>query len=138
MMPSPTCENGNVMKVFVLIALLCLPLTPSQLFANPAIDGNSHLRSAARGMKEEADPTYDSACFSMGRMTIDYGSEERGLPTIGFRVTDPRGREIGYDPRTNAIRQQMPLAQAYLDCEENDETGELRQCKDHIEICGPV
>src|SRR5262249_20990965 len=28
--------------------------------------------------------------------------------------------------------------QAYLDCDENGETGELRQCKDHIEICGPV
>lgn len=32
----------------------------------------------------------------------------------------------------------MPLAQAYLDCEQNEDTGELRQCKGHIEICGPI
>jgi len=74
----------------------------------------------------------------MGRITIDYESGDRGLPEMGFRVTDPRGREIGYDPRTNTGWQGMPLAQAYLDCDENEETGELRQCKDHIEICGPV
>jgi hypothetical protein len=71
-------------------------------------------------------------------MTMEYTSEDGGLPKAGFRVTDPRGREIGYEPTTNAVRQQMPLAQVYLDCEENDETGELRACKDHIEICGPV
>src|SRR5262249_29173607 len=69
---------------------------------------------------------------------IDYASGQPGLPETAFRVTDPRGREIGYDPRTNRGWRQIPLAQAYLDCEENDETGELRQCKDHIEICGPV
>jgi hypothetical protein len=126
------------MKVFIVIALVCLPLMPSRLVANPGIEGNSHLRSAAREIKEEADPAYDLACFSMGMVTIDYASEERGLPKTGFRITDPLGREIGYDPRTNEVRQQIPLAQAYLDCEENDKTGELRQCKDHIEICGPV
>ena len=32
----------------------------------------------------------------------------------------------------------MPLAQAFLDCEENEDTGELRNCKGHIEICGPM
>jgi hypothetical protein len=32
----------------------------------------------------------------------------------------------------------MPLAQAYLDCEQNEDTGELSQCKGHIEICGPI
>jgi hypothetical protein len=74
----------------------------------------------------------------MGRMTIDYASGETGLPKAGFRITDPRGREIGYDPRTNRGWQAMPLAQAFLECEENDGTGELEQCKGHVEICGPV
>src|SRR5207245_6196593 len=27
---------------------------------------------------------------------------------------------------------------AFLDCEENEDTGELRNCKGHIEICGPM
>lgn len=125
------------MRLSVVIALVCLPLVPSRLTANPGIE-EKPLRSAAREIKQDADPTYDSACFSMGRMTMEYASEDGGLPKVGFRVTDPRGREIGYEPATNTVRQQIPLAQAYLDCEENDETGELRACKDHIEICGPV
>ena len=32
----------------------------------------------------------------------------------------------------------MPLAQAFLDCQENEDTGELRSCTGHIEICGPM
>ena len=71
-------------------------------------------------------------------MTIEYAGGEVGPPKLGFRITDPRGREIGYDPRVNRGWQEMPLAQAFLDCEENEDTGELRHCKYHIEICGPI
>jgi hypothetical protein len=127
------------MKILFVIALTvcCLPAAPLRLFANPAVEKTS-VRSAAREMNREADPNYEQACFSMGRMTIDYASGEQGLPQTGFRVSDPQGRRIAYDPETNMGQQEIPLAQAYLDCDENDETGELRECKDHIEICGPV
>ena len=87
-------------------------------------------------ISEEADPEYEEACFSMGRITIEYAGEETGLLTVGFRITDPRGREIGYDPRTGRGWQELPLAQAFLDCEENENTGELRQCTGHLRSAG--
>ena len=127
------------MKILFAIALTvcCLPTAPLRLFANPVVE-KTLVRSAAREMNLEADPNYEQACFSMGRMTIDFASGEQGRPQTGFRVADPRGRRIAYDPETNMGQQEIPLAQAYLDCDENDETGELRECKDHIEICGPA
>ena len=60
------------------------------------------------------------------------------MPKADFRITDPRGRETGYDPRTNTGWQEMPLAQAFVECEENEETGELKLCQGRVEICGPV
>lgn len=127
------------MKFFFVILLTCFLLVEClETFATQGIERTSRSRATVREISEEADPKYEQACFSMGRMTIDYSTGEPGLSKAGFRVTDPRGREIAYDPGTNRGRQELPLAQAYLDCEENDETGELRQCKDHIEICGPV
>ena len=126
------------MKFFFVITLMffcCLPLATPRLLANPKVEKSS---LAAREVQEEADPRNELACFSMGRMTIEYSTGEPGLPQAAFRVADPRGREIAYDPKTNAGQQEIPLAVAYLDCDENEETGELRQCKDHIEICGPL
>lgn len=130
----------GIMKFWVLIAgtVCALSLTSSHVLADVGVDNRMLPRPQAREIYEEADPEYEQACVSMGRMTIDYASGEAGLPNVGFRITDPRGREIGYDPRTNRGWQEMPLAQAFLDCEENEDTGELGQCKDHIEICGPV
>jgi hypothetical protein len=127
----------GIMKSWILGALtvFVLPLTPVRLLADVGVD---KWVLSTRDIYEEADPEYEEACFSMGRITIDYASGETGLPKVGFRITDPRGREIGYDPRTNRGWQEMPLAQAFLECEENEETGELKQCKDHVEICGPV
>src|SRR5438552_18440095 len=89
-------------------------------------------------LSDEAESKTAQAYFSTGRITMKYASGKVGPPTIGFRITDPRGGTIGYDPRTNEGWQEMPLAQAFLDCDENEETGELRQCKGHIEICGPI
>jgi hypothetical protein len=127
------------MKFWVLVTLAAsvLPTTASYLRAELRFD-RSPSRPEAREIRDEADPEAEQACFSMGRITLNYASGEVGPPTIGFRITDPLGRTIGYDPRTNKARQEMPLAQAFLDCDENEETGELRQCKGHIEICGPI
>jgi hypothetical protein len=125
------------MKYLVLVALTSCLLPPEagRLLADSKLDRRP---LSAREIHEERDPDNEQACFSMGRMTIDYATGEPGLPKVAFRITDPRGREMGYDPRSNRGWQQMPLAQAYFDCDENEDTGEIRDCKDHIEICGPI
>jgi len=130
----------GIVKAWVLVALtVCTLLVTSwHLFAAVGVDERVLSRPETREFYVEADPEHEQACFSMGRVTIDYASGETELPKVGFRIIDPRGREIGYDPRTNRGWQQMPLAQAFLDCEENEDTGELRNCKGHIEICGPM
>ena len=74
----------------------------------------------------------------MGRLYITYKSDDLGPPGVGLRITDPRGRRIGYDFRTNRGWQELPLAQASLDCEQNEDTGELRNCTGDVEICGPI
>ena len=127
------------MKFWVLVTLVASvpPMTSSHLRAELRLN-TSFSKPEARELRDEADPEAEQACFSMGRITLNYASGEVGPPTIGFRITDPRGRTIGYDPRTNEGWQEMPLAQAFLDCDENEETGELRLCKGHIEICGPI
>ena len=125
------------MKSWIIGALtVCLlPSTPVRLLADVGLDKRV---LSTRDIYEEADPEYEQSCFSMGRLTIEYAGDETGVPNVGFRIIDPRDREIGYDPRTKKGWQELPLAQAFLDCEENEDTGELRQCKGHIEICGPV
>ncbi len=127
------------MKFWVLVTLVAsvLPMTSSHLRAELRLN-TSLSKPEAREIRDEADPEAEQACFSMGRIALNYASGEVGPPTIGFRITDPRGRTIGYDPRTNEGWQEMPMAQAFLDCDENEETGELRNCKGHIEICGPI
>jgi hypothetical protein len=32
----------------------------------------------------------------------------------------------------------LPLAQGFFDCDENEDTTELRHCAGHIQICGPI
>jgi hypothetical protein len=92
--------------------------------------------AVGREMRQEADPRSDEQdCVSSGKMTIVYASNDSGVPNVAFQITDPRGRKIGYNPDTNRGWQEMPLAEAFLDCEQNDDTGELRECKGHIEIC---
>jgi len=127
----------GIMKSWIIGALtVCLlPLTPARLLAAMGVDKKV---LSTREIYEEADPESEEACFSMGSITIEYAGKETGQPDMGFRIMDPRGREIGYDPHTSRGWQELPLAQAFLDCEENEDTGELRQCKGHVEICGPV
>jgi hypothetical protein len=125
------------MKHLLAAALIsCLPL--ACVFAYPELDMHQRLNQPERAIHEEADPANEQACFSMGRMIVEYASGEAGVGRMGFRIVDPLGREIGYDPRTSKGWQDMPFSEAYFDCDENEATGEMTSCKAHIEICGPI
>jgi hypothetical protein len=114
-----------------LIALLVFPLTAG---ANrPSVKQTDNIQA---NIRDEADPQDTQSCRAMGQLDISYLTEEPGAPRVGVIVTDPRNRRIGYDPITSKTWQELPLAEAYVDCEENGET--LRNCKATIHICGPV
>jgi len=119
-------------------AALVLRPSPSQLLADAGTVNRLVSRSEKREIQDEDDPKAEAACLSMGRLYITYESGDVGPPGVGLRITDPRGRTIGYDFRINKGWQEMPLAQASLDCDQNENTGELRNCKGDFEICGPV
>jgi hypothetical protein len=90
-----------------------------------------------REMREEIDPTDQQACDSMGQISIRYESGNDGPPNVGLRITDPWGRKIGYDPRGAKAWQELPIAEGFVECDENgDVTG--FHCAAHIQICGPV
>jgi hypothetical protein len=74
----------------------------------------------------------------MGHISLTYVSGEVGPPNVGLRITDPRGRIIGYDPRTDKAWQELPLAEGFVDCDENEDTRELRNCTGNVQICGPI
>ena len=128
------------MKFSVVIALtVCvLPLASTGLRADRGVGGTLSSRASMREIQGEADPEDEQQCTSMGWMTITYTGGDAGLPKLRFRLTDPRGREIGYDPGTNTGWQKLPVAQAFFHCEEDPDTGDLTECKGHIEICGPI
>jgi hypothetical protein len=126
-------------RLLVTTLILCsLPLVPTRLLAHAEIDTHLLLKPSSKAIHVETDPADEQACLSMGRMLIEYSTGDAGAPRVGFRMIDPLGRKIGYDPRTSTAWQEMPLAQAYLNCEENEDTRELANCAGHIEICGPL
>jgi len=88
--------------------------------------------------RDEADPTDQQSCESMGQIGIVYETGNAGPPNIGLRITDPRGRKIGYDPRTPKVWQDLPLAEGFVECNDLDEMTGLKHCAAHIQICGPV
>ena len=90
----------------------------------------------ASPVRDEADPSDTESCRRMGQLQISYLTDQAGSPRVGVIVTDPRGRRIGYDPVTSKTWQELPQAEAYVDCEENGE--DLRNCQATIQICGPV
>jgi hypothetical protein len=85
---------------------------------------------------DEADPKDTQSCRAMGQLEISYHTEATGAPRVGVIVTDPRNRRIGYDPVSSKTWQELPQAEAFVDCEENGEA--LRNCQATIQICGPV
>ena len=119
------------------LAISVLPLSASDPFATGPL-GKPLVERIDPQIHDEVDPTELQWCYSMGQISLTYESGEVGAPKVGLRITDPRGRKIGYDPRTHKGWQELPLAQGFLDCAENEDSGELRRCAGHIEICGPV
>ena len=114
-----------------LIALLVFPMTAGA--DRSSVKQTGDLQPTVR---DEADPQDTQSCRSMGQLQISYLTEEPGAPRVGVIVTDPRNRRIGYDPVTSKTWQELPLAEAYVDCEENGD--DLRNCQATIHICGPV
>jgi hypothetical protein len=131
----------KVMKLGLLVSALTisvLTLRVPRLFAAVEMDKPFLARLETREIRDEADPTDQQTCDSMGQISLAYESGEVGPSDMGLRITDPRGRKIGYDPMANRGWQELPLAEAFFDCDENEDTGELRHCVGHIRICGPI
>lgn len=94
----------------------------------------NHPQQVAR-VSDEPDPTDTRACYSLGQLEIQFSTEKKGPPTVGMIVTDPRGRRIGYDPLKKNGWQELPEAEAFIDC---DAPGGEGACRGLIEVCGPV
>ncbi len=130
------------MKRRYLVCTLAILLLQLGVFSARAAAFDAHANLTARSsppqLHDEVDPTDQQSCESMGQIGITYETGNAGPPNIGLRITDPRGRKIGYDPRTPKVWQDLPLADGFVECSEiNDKTG-LKHCAAHIQICGPV
>lgn len=101
-------------------------------------DRNLAARSPLHQIRDEVDPTDQQSCESMGQIGIVYETGNAGPPNIGLRITDPRGRKIGYDPRAPKVWQELALADGFVECNDLDENTGLKHCAAHIQICGPV
>lgn len=130
------------MKLLILAALTAvavIPLTSPRLTADMGVAATSAHRGRIGNIRAEADPRDSEACFSMGRLFISYKGSDFGPLGVGLRISDPRGRTIGYDFGRKRGWQELPVAEASVECDENnEETGELRNCQGQIEICGPL
>jgi hypothetical protein len=86
-------------------------------------------------VSDEPDPTDTRACDSLGQLEISFRTGKKGPPTVGMVVTDPRGRRIGFDPFKKNGWQELPEAEAFIDC---DAPGAEGACRGLIQVCGPV
>ena len=87
---------------------------------------------------DEADPTNMQSCEAMGQISVIYETGNAGPPSVGLRITDPRGRKIGYDPRIPKVWQELSLAEGFVACDETDDATLFNHCAAHIQICGPI
>ena len=106
------------MKPSVLVlafAVSVLPLKASTGVTKWRADNPLLEREDAVKIHDDADPTEMQSCYSMGQINLTYESGDMGAPNVGLRITDPRGRKIGYDPLTHKGWQEFPLAQWLLE-----------------------
>jgi hypothetical protein len=122
----------------LLLAAMLLWLWPATVSACRSGADEFENRHHAPDVRDESDPKDTRSCYAMGQLEISYRNQENRLPTVGVLVTDPRGRRIGYDPAGPNAWQELPLAQAYLDCADQDGNGRPRACAGWIQICGPL
>jgi hypothetical protein len=130
------------MKRRLLVLTLAISVLPQGVWAPHAgafeVPKEFTERSPLHPMLDEADPTNLQSCESMGKISVIYETGNSGPPSVGLRITDPRGRKIGYDPRVPKVWQELSLTEGFVDCEQNDDTTLLYHCAAHIQICGPV
>jgi hypothetical protein len=106
-------SSEDFMRLFVLVlalAISVLPLKASNGVAKWGAGKPLLAREDAVEIHDEADPTEMQSCYSMGQINLTYESGDMGAPNVGLRITDPRGRKIGYDPLTHKGWQEFPLA----------------------------
>jgi len=83
----------------------------------------------------ELDPDDNGNCLSLGALDIVFRTDNYGSPNVGIVLTDPRGRQIGFDPLIKRAWQALPVAQGYIDCDDLDGRG---FCRGVVQVCGPV
>lgn len=91
--------------------------------------------SSNQQVHDEPDPNEAQSCFALGRLNISFSTQKKGPPEVGVILTDPRGRQIGFDPIQKSGFQQLPEAQGYIDC---DAPGADGSCTGVIQVCGPL
>jgi hypothetical protein len=127
-----TAHKSRISPV-VFSVLLGIPLLAyggSRLSIHPLTP-----RAGTHEVRDEPDPDEAQSCFALGRLGINFRTEKKGPPEVGVILTDPRGRQIGFDPIQKSGFQQLPEAQGYIDC---DAPGSEGSCRGVIQVCGPV
>jgi hypothetical protein len=127
---------ASVTNIRIVTILSLLILAPKAVF------GDVHLRDVAfvsaantRELQEERDPGDAGGCAALGELDIAFHTNNSGPPTIGIVLTDPRGRRIGFDPLTKHGWQELPEAEASIDCDASDGK---QTCGGVVRVCGPM
>src|ERR1700733_14873333 len=123
-------RDGQMWSVFMkhkflrlAFAVLLLHLAVSSVRARGLdADANLSARFPLHQIRDEADPTDHQPCESRGKIGIVYETGNSGPPNVGLRITDPRGRKVGYDPRAPKLWQELPLADGFVVCNELDQS----------------
>ena len=124
-------HNSRFLAVLSSVVLAApLALGGSRVSARPAVAG-----TRTEEVRDEPDPNEVQSCFALGRLDITFRTEKKGPPEVGVILTDPRGRQIGFDPIQKSGFQQLPEAQGYIDC---DAPGAEGACTGVIQVCGPI
>jgi hypothetical protein len=124
-------HNSRILAV-VSSAILSLPLLA---FGGSRLSNWSVPQPGTDQVRDEPDPNEAQSCFALGRLDINFHTEKKGPPAVGVILTDPRGRQIGFDPIQKSGFQGLPQAQGYIDC---DAPGVEGACTGVIQVCGPV
>jgi hypothetical protein len=123
--------NCRILNVVILLMMI---IPTSAVSDAKSVHFSRSADTRIRGILEEIDPGDSGDCFALGELEIVYRAGNNGLP-IGVVLTDPRGRQIGFDPLTKRAWDALPLAQGYIDC---DDLGDADGCRGVVQVCGPI
>ncbi len=127
MVPKKPWRPG--LLAWVVVVCVC-PLVGRTILPRETTSVRQHI------VRDEADPKDTQSCREMGELDVAYSSENNGAPIIGLVISDPRGRRVGQDPIAHRLWQELPLAQAFIECDEDDAAAGA--CRGAVQICGPV